>query len=400
MGFLTFLRNSLSDERQGLRQSEIDQRELPPKLLERLDTQNAVTNVRRLVPFSALVFLIEVLNQVTIFMAHVSPGVHGVYLAAGAAMLLLMAVTMALAYRFLTAPAVDPLRCKALYRGFWWGFTVNMLAFVCLEIITRGLTNNYFYLLILTAAFPLLSRNEALWLFGVDAAVTVPVAAFLGFSPQQMLQLPLIALFAFILSRVLYNANRGNGVTLALLEVSNQKLEALARTDPLTGLLNRRGVQEALDERLAGKGGGRSVAFLMVDIDLFKSYNDRFGHNQGDMCLQSVADALRRCVRTQADLAARIGGEEFLMVLLDCPAADVLPAAQRLREEVLALGLDAAADTVNRYVTVSVGTASAQTPINFAALYGEADQALYRAKNSGRNCVVLGSGIDCQEARN
>ncbi|MCB6364873.1 GGDEF domain-containing protein [Intestinibacillus massiliensis] len=395
MDFFTFLKDSLSDGRQVLRQGEIDQRQLPPELLERLDTKNAVTNVHRLVPFSVLIFLIEILNQVVIFTADVSPAVHEAYLAAGGFMMMLMAVVVVLAYRFLTASMVDRRHCKCLYRTFWWLFTVNMLVFVCLEIVTRNLTNNYFYLLILTAAFPLLSRREAFWLFGLDAVVTITVAVFHGFTPQQLLQLPLIALFALILSRVLYNAHRGNDITLGLLEASNQKLSALARTDPLTGLLNRRGIQEALGETLAQKGDGCGVVFLMVDIDLFKSYNDRFGHNQGDVCLQTVANTLRRCVRGSADLAARIGGEEFLMALIDCPAVEVLPAAERLRQAVLNLGLEAATGAVNRCVTVSVGTASAKTPIDFVTLYNQADKALYRAKNSGRNCVVLGNGIDC-----
>lgn len=395
MSFFTFLKNSLSDERQILRQSEADQLQLPTEMLERLDTENAVVNVRRLVPFSVLIFLIEILNQAVIFTADISPTAHGAYLAAGASMLALMVTAAALAYRFLTAPVVERRRCKSLYRAFWWLFSINMLVFVALEIITRRLTNNYFYLLILTAAFPLLSRKEAFWLFGLDAAVAIHVAVVFGFTAQQLLQLPLIAVFALILSRVLYNAHRSNDITLARLEVSNQKLAALARTDPLTGLLNRRGVQETLDETLSQNGGGLGVVFLMVDIDLFKSYNDRFGHNQGDVCLQKVADTLRRCVRGPADLAARIGGEEFLVVLIDCPAMEVLPAAQGLRQKVLDLGLEAATDAVNRCVTVSVGTASARAPIDFTTLYNQADKALYQAKNAGRNCVVLGSRIDC-----
>lgn len=394
MNFFTFLKHSLSDGRQVLRQRELDQPQLPPELLEQLDTKNAVTNVHRLVPFSVLIFFIEVLNQIALYTADLSPTVHAVYLAAGGAMLALTAAAVLLAYRLLTASTVNRRCCQWLCRAFWWCFTLLMLVFVCLEIVTRNLTNNYFYLLILTAAFPLLARREAFGLFGLDAAVTISVAVFHGFTPQQLLQLPLIALFALILSRILYNAHRSNDVTLGLLEVSNRKLAALARTDPLTGLLNRRGVQEIFGETLSQKGDGCDVVFLMVDIDLFKSYNDRFGHNQGDMCLRTVAAALQRCVCGSTDLAARIGGEEFLVALLDCPATEAFPTAERLRQEVLALGLEAATDTVNRCVTVSVGAVAAKTPIDFAALYDQADKALYRAKNAGRNCVVLGSGIE------
>ena len=264
-----------------------------------------------------------------------------------------------------------------------------MLGFIYLEITTRGSTNNFFYLLILTAAFPLLSRSEALGLFCLDAAVTIPIALYHGFAPHQMIQLPLITLFAMILSRVLYNTHRVNETMVLQLEISNKKLEDLAQTDPLTGLLNRRGVQDRLQETLMRTKQPCDVAFLMIDIDLFKSYNDRFGHDQGDLCLQKVADALKQCAYGENYFTSRIGGEEFLSVLVGEEATQVLEHARLLRQKVLALALPAASDVVSACVTVSLGVAVATAPIQCVALDAQADKALDMAKHAGRNCVAL-----------
>lgn len=397
MKFTAFMKHILWEEKNTLGLLHLDERGLPSALREQIDRTNAVNNIKRIVPFSVLLFFIEALNQGTILLTKAYPGLRGAYLTAGTAMLLLSAGAVFLAYRALSAPTVDVRRCKRLYRFFWTAFSLVMLAFIYLEIHTQGSTNNFFYLLILTAAFPLLSRKEALWLFALDAVAAVPMAVYHGFTPQQLLQLPLITVFALTLSQVLYSSHRANDITMERLEDSNQRLAALAQTDPLTGLLNRRGVEERVEKRLSRCDRTRDVAFLMIDIDLFKSYNDRFGHDQGDQCLQKVAGAIQCCVRKDTDLAARIGGEEFLAVLIGCEAAYVLRTAQRLREEVVKLGLEAATDAVHRYVTVSVGIAATQTPFDFTALYGRADKALYKAKNAGRNRVAQGETVYSNE---
>lgn len=393
MKFASFLKEILLDGRRGLLRFRTDRQNLPPVLLERIDRKSTVTNVRRIVPFSILIFLIEICNLLTIFLTSANFSLNMAYLLVGTAILLLMAGAVIAAYRLLCRPKADIGRCKLFYRCFWGVFTVVMLFYVYLEVLSRGTTNNFIYLLILTAAFPLLSCAEALCLFGFDALVMILAALNNGISAQQLLQLPLITVFAVILSRVLYNSHCLNEITLEQLEVSNRKLVSLAQTDPLTGLLNRRGVQERLQEQLLQAELPCEVAFLMVDIDLFKSYNDRFGHGQGDLCLQKVADALKRCALNTTEFAARIGGEEFLVVLIGCDAGAMLRTAQRLRQEVLDLSLLAAVDTVNRYVTVSVGIAAAQVPFEFTALYDQADKALYLAKNSGRNCVALNGSV-------
>ncbi len=162
-------------------------------------------------------------------------------------------------------------------------------------------------------------------------------------------------------------------------------LERLASTDALTGLANRRVFDAMLTRALAG--GGRP-ALLLFDVDHFKRYNDALGHQAGDRCLSSIGELLAHAVRHEDDLAARLGGEEFALLL---PHADHVVAAalaERVRVQLRQRGLAHPDSPVSKQVTVSTGWARARTGESAEALYHRADQALYQAKHDGRDRVV------------
>jgi len=177
------------------------------------------------------------------------------------------------------------------------------------------------------------------------------------------------------------------------LEVANDQLASLNITDALTGLTNRRG----LDEMLALKwqsaaAGGQLLGVAMIDIDKFKLYNDHYGHLEGDDCLRRVAEALRQSVRL-GDLVARYGGEEVAMVLPGADSRTAEQIAERARAAVEALGIEHA-QAPTGVVTVSIGVATTVPTARMqpAALLEAADEALYRAKSEGRNCVRVALG--------
>jgi diguanylate cyclase (GGDEF)-like protein len=163
-------------------------------------------------------------------------------------------------------------------------------------------------------------------------------------------------------------------------------LEADARRDQLTQVGNRREVEHRLPELLAAaQDGARPLAMAMLDIDHFKGVNDRFGHAVGDDVLIALGQLLREGTRG-LDLVARLGGEEFLIVLPDADAARALDACERLRARIDAHPWGALAPGLR--VSVSIGVASAP-PYDARLLGARADTALYRAKAQGRNCVVM-----------
>lgn len=174
----------------------------------------------------------------------------------------------------------------------------------------------------------------------------------------------------------------------AALQSANERLHTLARTDPLTGLPNRRYFDEikAIEMRRA-KRNGQSLALLVCDIDFFKDYNDHYGHPMGDRCLIAVAQALLRCLGRAGDVVARIGGEEFGVLLPGVDAAAAQSVGQRLREAVIACGIEHLNSASAKVVTISIGLAvhSSGSDEDFDALFQRADQALYRAKAAGRN---------------
>ncbi len=165
---------------------------------------------------------------------------------------------------------------------------------------------------------------------------------------------------------------------------ARRRLSVLAETDPLTGLLNRRGLERALSPLAAE---GRPLTAAMLDVDHFKSVNDRYGHPEGDGVLRGISDVLRSTTR-RIDVAARYGGEEFAVLLPQTDHAGALALAE---------GLRAAVENASwplRAVTISVGIAtltdfnSATTPLETANdLVSRADAALYNSKEQGRNRV-------------
>jgi diguanylate cyclase (GGDEF)-like protein len=181
--------------------------------------------------------------------------------------------------------------------------------------------------------------------------------------------------------------------TRELLE-SNRKLTALSSTDALTGVANRR----QFDDTLAREWGraqrsGEPLALAMIDVDCFKLYNDNYGHQAGDACLREVARVIQAAVHRATDLAARYGGEEFAFIAPLNSSAQAALLAETIRAGLQALALPHEASPAG-CVTVSIGVASITPTERQSAelLVRAADQALYLAKERGRNCVMQAQG--------
>lgn len=177
---------------------------------------------------------------------------------------------------------------------------------------------------------------------------------------------------------------------LSQIEIQRQRdeLETLARRDPLTGLGNRRSFDESLGAaHRRARRHGLGLAVLMIDIDHFKRLNDTYGHPEGDRRLRAVAAILDGCLQRGDDLLARYGGEEFIAALPSSDTSHALDLGERLRAAVEHAALPAP----HGHVTISVGVAwqAAGGEREPDDLVDRADQALYRAKHAGRNCVQL-----------
>jgi diguanylate cyclase (GGDEF)-like protein len=204
----------------------------------------------------------------------------------------------------------------------------------------------------------------------------VPTPGLLAATPGNIAQMTYSAMepvFASVGFLLMYN------------EMAQAELRRLARTDPLTGTLNRLALDEmakGLFQRAAPPVG----AVLMIDVDHFKTINDRFGHAGGDRMLAALARGIGRCLR-EGDVLGRVGGEEFLVLLPGIGIDDALALAERLRMAVARLQVVLEGEPQS--ATVSIGAAARETSdTEPGTLIRRADRALYVAKNAGRNRVA------------
>ena len=181
---------------------------------------------------------------------------------------------------------------------------------------------------------------------------------------------------------------RADNFTLRLMHQLYEEKETfsdLSMLDPLTGLYNRRGLKNRLDNILENHAGSHYV--LLLDIDHFKAYNDNYGHAMGDQALARVSVAIRDAVRSR-DVVTRYGGEEFLVLMTNVNSSIAMKLAERIRQYVLDLEIPHLFnETVSTHVTISAGIA----PIydnDFDQAVANADSALYVAKNQGRNTIL------------
>lgn len=173
------------------------------------------------------------------------------------------------------------------------------------------------------------------------------------------------------------------------LHKANARLMSLAMTDRLTGLSNRRHFERTLDLEWRRLGRRQqSLAMILLDVDHFKQYNDHLGHQGGDECLRRVSAAINASFGRAEDCTARIGGEEFAILLVECDESGALSAIERLRCAIVELAMDHPT-SAHGVVTVSAGVAACVPGPSFSpqTLFRAADEALYAAKHGGRNCT-------------
>ena len=170
------------------------------------------------------------------------------------------------------------------------------------------------------------------------------------------------------------------------LETSVLKLSQLALTDELTRCANRRGFVQSVEAELTRcRRTGASMTMLLMDLDFFKKVNDDYGHQTGDAALKHIADLVKKDLR-QYDIFGRIGGEEFAVFLSNTTQQDALEISERIRERIASEVLMSEGERVPLSVSIGLTTEGCNT--SFEALYTEADSALYKAKEQGRNRVV------------
>jgi len=181
-----------------------------------------------------------------------------------------------------------------------------------------------------------------------------------------------------------------NNIINKKLGIANAQLQKLALVDELTGLPNRRSFREFMDKIFQNNNSYSTVSVIMIDIDQFKQYNDSYGHEKGDLALIAVGKQIHSMVKNTDQIAIRWGGEEFIYTAFNNSQENILEIANALRLKILGLKIPNQSSSINSYITISLGTCTGTIASmkNISRIIKTADQALYLAKNSGRNCVA------------
>ncbi|MGI5899206.1 MAG: GGDEF domain-containing protein [Christensenellales bacterium] len=342
----------------------------------------------------AAVILIQVVNLIGIFFFDLHRGYKGVY-CIGSAFLFIVGILCSL--------ALETIRKKAAAVGFrtknWVVHGSAILIILGLIIFIYGdfsKNQSSISLLLLVVAISLVPTMDfkVLLLYMVPVtAIAMIIGVSRGVTAYALVQSMLLALICIYASQVRYSYAVKHFQERQRLSATNLELERLSETDQLTNILNRRGLERHVKHLAAShRRSGENICMLMVDIDLFKQYNDKYYHSEGDRCLSLVADCLRSNAKRSTDIVARYGGEEFVLVCLDMKASELVSFALKLKTAVEDMEISLGRSSSR--VTVSIGAAMIEMEDNalsdeavMSQLFNMSDHELYNAKESGRNCI-------------
>ncbi|MCB1171981.1 MAG: GGDEF domain-containing protein [Leptospiraceae bacterium] len=274
-----------------------------------------------------------------------------------------------------------------LFIGLW---TLSAISYA--DLLISGSIAAWLGALFAFAAIFFLKLGESIALFGSSLALVVALIQLAAYYTGRSFHIQLInvvnfGLIAFIMSRIIYRYQLKDFSNRNLIRAQSARLEQLALHDHLTGLPNRRYMLKSLNTEMErARRYQQNFAIALMDIDHFKQVNDVYGHSQGDQVLMKMADIISRNIRT-SDMAARWGGEEFLFLAPHASLSEMRQFMEKIRQLI-------ANQDFGRVptVTASFGIAQYQSQLNLESLIQEADKALYKAKQSGRNQVQAADG--------
>lgn len=306
-----------------------------------------------------------------------------------------------------------------LRRGYFrWSVAIvtgSVLLGLAYSLLTTGFHANEDALIVfvipITLAGLLLTRRSLMLTTGLSMAIVLGIdvwehveAAWLGRTLASTTVIDVVVLrfvlvmglLAFLLER--FGRMRAEALALQVaertrqLEQANHQLLRLSYLDQLTGIANRRQFDTTLEwEWRRADRTASPLSLILIDIDFFKRFNDAYGHQRGDRCLQDVAQTLRHTVQRTSDVVARYGGEEFAVILPGSDVASAVALAEKLRESVRARAIPHAHSSIAPVVTISLGIATITPTAQDTSgdLIALADQALYDAKHAGRDRYAL-----------
>ena len=357
-------------------------------------------NVQRIVPLCLIIILFEIFNIVMGAIGNLSFRANYFYISGQLFLISIAILFLWLANYLLSKHESSINKLTYCYRAFWLSLCFGMLMFSFIDVEAIGFPANCLLFTGLVAITTISSIKEAFIIFTINSSLNLMIFGNFGFKPHFLEVIFLVNVSGFLLSQMIHKTYVNAGIKAYIhtkkIEDLNKQLAQASEHDYLTNLLNKRGLEEHLNLAWAYcKRNNKKVGMLFFDVDYFKNYNDAYGHFEGDKVLSKIGSCIKDCFKRETDIICRVGGEEFLVFLSDISDDDIQKMAFRVRNNLENLKIKTANNEVSEYLTFSIGIATAEPKDEDKAndLIMAADQALYFAKESGRNCIAFRGSI-------
>ncbi|MGN0520951.1 MAG: GGDEF domain-containing protein [Candidatus Fimenecus sp.] len=352
---------------------------------KKVDDNRMRQNYLKLIPATLLMVFIEFCGMLYHLIGSDNQLLKTVYVVVFAVMLGTTVLILNCMNRALSRGGASQ-KTERISAGLFWALcTVSLMICSYIEACDTGTYVQYLIYVLLLSLLPVFRPTFSMPYFLISFAAQMLIMLSVDAPFPSILFIFGVTVFCIMASYIKYSDYMANHIAV-------EQLAQLAEYDSLTHLLNRRGMQkraEILLDYTARVGAPLTVAIL--DIDFFKSYNDTYGHEQGDRCLELVAGCLAENYRRKTDVVCRYGGEEFLIIFVGEDAGRSAENLLHLQKSIAKMGLKSGSPDFEKFVTVSIGAVTVQTQLDESLHIHikAADENLYRAKNEGRNRICI-----------
>ncbi len=353
-------------------------------IFHEIESERVHTNFVRIIPASLALLVVEFCGMLWAVWTHIKFDYGKGFLASSIIFLIISLCFISLIENGLKKPYLSDKTKRNVYSFYWLLYAVEAMSFSIMELLDRGEFNNYITFIIVFTILPIIGPLPKFLIFVSAMGVEIYTMLFVNEFIMRINLGDMVICIALTAFGVIFSYARFYFyISDALIK---KRYQYSANGDPLTGFMNRRGFEISVPS-LRGfcENNGYNFCVIIFDIDNFKKFNDTYGHLKGDICLQSVADCIRKNFSRPTDLCVRYGGEEFVVVTAQHDVDRLIEHLVQTTMQISQTEIDGIQEPITTSVGVSVCAGAGEKPINY--YIEKADEQLYLAKTNGKNCV-------------